>query len=187
MKIDGGIQKDRKTLRIAFHHLKSLPRMKYNNQIITKRFLSVFEKNLKIINKQPYVKRNMDRRTWQTDKVSYRVTPHLKSFFYETLRDILLGLLFCGNGPGAKSTAKFITPKPIRTMAFCSSIKLFLRFQICFYYSVLSIICKFLNYLCWYFFDLGQAGSNFDIKMKNKIYSIFLFNFGKLTFIRILK
>ena len=33
-------QRNRKqTLRIAFHHLESLPRMIYNNQIITKRYL----------------------------------------------------------------------------------------------------------------------------------------------------
>ena len=29
--------------RIAFHNLESLPRMKYNNQIIKKRYLSKFE------------------------------------------------------------------------------------------------------------------------------------------------
>ena len=50
---------DRKTLRIAFHHLESIPKMKYNNQIITKRYLNVFEKKNY---KQPYVKTTMDRR-----------------------------------------------------------------------------------------------------------------------------
>ena len=36
------------------------PRMKYNNQIITKRYLSVFEKTQNY--KQPYVKTSLDRR-----------------------------------------------------------------------------------------------------------------------------
>ena len=48
----------REILRIAFYHLESLPRMKYNNQIITNRYLSLFEQKPKIINKT-----RMDRRT----------------------------------------------------------------------------------------------------------------------------
>ena len=33
----------------AIHHKESFPRMKYNNQIITKRYLSVFETKQKLL------------------------------------------------------------------------------------------------------------------------------------------
>ena len=85
-------QTDRQTLRIAFHHLESFPRMKYNNQIITKRYLSELKKPKN--QKQLYFKTSKDRRTSQTDRHTDKVI-HRGAPLLNTLR------IYYFTGPGA--------------------------------------------------------------------------------------